>query len=49
MARWSGRGSLARAGTIGGRLVLYLGLTVVLTAVAISTVKCSRRGSPPIG
>ncbi len=38
MARWSGRRSLARASTIGGRLVLYLGLTVVLTAVAISVV-----------
>ncbi len=38
MGRWSGRRSLARVSSIGGRLVLYLGLTVVLTAVAISTV-----------
>jgi len=38
MAKRTGRRSLGRAGTIGGRLVLYLALTVVLTAVAISVV-----------
>ena len=38
MRRWLDRRSFARAGTIGGRLVLYLALAVVLTAVAVSAV-----------
>ena len=38
MRRWVDRRSFARAGTIGGRLVLYLALSVVLTALAVSAV-----------
>jgi signal transduction histidine kinase/HAMP domain-containing protein len=36
MGRWVGRRSFARAGTIGGRLILYLALSVLLTAAAVS-------------
>ena len=38
MRRWIDRRSFARAGTIGRRLILYLALSVVLTAVAVSAV-----------
>jgi signal transduction histidine kinase/HAMP domain-containing protein len=38
MRRWFDRRSFARAGTISGRLILYLALAVVLTAVAVSVV-----------
>ena len=38
MRRWLDRSSVARAGTISGRLILYLALAVVLTAVAVSVV-----------
>jgi hypothetical protein len=38
MSKWPDRKSLERAGTIGGRLIVYLALAVVLTAVAVSAV-----------
>ena len=38
MRRWLGGRSFARANTIGGRLIVYLALAVVLTAVAVSVV-----------
>ena len=38
IGRWIDRRSFARVGTIGGRLVLYLALAVVLTALAVSVV-----------
>lgn len=38
MRQWLDRRPFARASTIGGRLILYLALAVVLTAVAVSVV-----------